>query len=139
MALPKQLEILLIDDNPADVRMTQLALKEAGIAHRLHVAATGEQGLMFLLQDGEYASVPRPDVVLLDLKLPKANGFGVLAAMRSHRKMKDLVVVVFTGSSLHQDAAQSYRSDANLFLTKPIGLEAYVAAMKHVCNLVPPQ
>jgi two-component system response regulator len=94
---------------------------------------------MFLLQDGEYAAAPRPDLVLLDLKLPKASGFSVLAAVREHRKMKDLVVVVFTGSSLQQDEAQSYRSDASIFLTKPTGVEAYVAAMKRICDLVAPK
>jgi CheY-like chemotaxis protein len=132
------LEILLIDDNPGDVRMTQLALEAAAIPHRLHVAGSGEDGLMFLLQDGEYATAPRPDLILLDLKLPKANGFGVLGAIRTHRKMKDLVVVIFTGSSLKQDEAQSYRADANVFVTKPVGMGAYVAAVKRICELVRP-
>ena len=134
----KQLEILLIDDNPGDVRMTQLALDAAGISHRLHVAGSGEEGLMFLLQDGEYATAPRPDIVLLDLKLPKASGFGVLGAIRTHHKMKDLVVVIFTGSTLKQDEAQSYRADANVFMTKPVGMGAYVAAVKRICELVKP-
>lgn len=138
MAPARQLEILLIDDSPADVRMTQLALETAGIPNRLHVVETGEKGLMFLLQDGEYAAAPRPDVVLLDLKLPKASGFSVLSAVRSHRRMKDLVVVVFTGSSLQRDEAQSYRSNANLFMTKPAGLEAYVAAMRRIHALIEP-
>lgn len=135
----QQLEILLIDDNPADVRMTQLALGTLGIPHRLHVAGSGEEGLMFLLQDGEYATAPRPDLILLDLKLPKAGGFGVLSAVRAHRNMKDLVVVVFTGSNLQQDEARSYRSEANLFLTKPTGVDAYVAAMKRACELIKPR
>ena len=134
----KQLEILLIEDNPGDARMTQLALEAAGISHRLHVAGSGEEGLMFLLQDGEYATAPRPDLVLLDLKLPKAGGFGVLGAIRTHSKMKDLVVVIFTGSSLKQDEAQSYRADANVFMTKPVGMAAYVAAVKRICELVKP-
>ena len=134
----KPLEILLIEDNPADVRMTQLALDVAGISHRLHVASSGEEGLMFLLQDGEFAAAPRPDLVLLDLKLPKASGFGVLGAIRTHRQMKDLVVVIFTGSSLKQDEAQSYRADANVFMTKPMGLEEYVAAVRRICELVKP-
>jgi two-component system, chemotaxis family, response regulator Rcp1 len=135
----KQLEILLIDDSPGDVRMTQLALEAAGIPHRLHVASSGEQGLLFLLQDGEHAAAPRPDLVLLDLKLPKASGFSVLSAVRAHRQMKDLVVVVFTGSSLQQDEAQSYRSDANMFVSKPTGLEACVATMRRICDLVAPK
>ena len=134
----KQLEILLIDDNPADVRMTQLALEAAAIPHRLHIAQSGEEGLMFLLQDGEYAAAPRPDVVLLDLKLPKANGFGVLAAIRAHRKMKDLIVVIFTGSSLERDEMHSHQFAANHFVTKPVGLDAYVAAMKRIRDLVAP-
>jgi two-component system, chemotaxis family, response regulator Rcp1 len=135
VASRKPLEILIIEDNPADVRMTQLALETAAISHRLHIAESGEKGLLFLLQDGEFAKAPRPDVVLLDLKLPKVNGFGVLAAIRAHRQMKDLTVVVFTGSSLKQDEIQSHQSAADHFVTKPVGLDAYVAAMNRIRDL----
>jgi two-component system response regulator len=133
----RRLDILIVEDNPADVRMVREALAAAGISHELHVATDGEQALLFLLREGPYAEAPRPDLVLLDLRLPLANGFGVLAAIRAHHLLKALTVVIMTGSSLKEDELRSYTESADLFLTKPEGLDAYIAAVKRLPALVP--
>lgn len=131
----RQLDILIVEDNPADVHMAQQALKVADIPHRLHVADNGEQALLFLLREGQYAEAPKPDLVLLDLRLPRSNGFGLLTAIRAHPKLKALTVVVFTGSSLRHDEARSRELAADYFMTKPVGLDAYVAAMRRIQRL----
>lgn len=128
----KQLDILIVDDNPADVRLAREALAVAEIPHRLHIAENGEDALQFLLREGQHASAPRPDLVLLDLRLPRANGFGLLTAIRAHRKLKGLAVVIFTGSSLTYDEALSGMAGADHFMTKPVGLDAYVEAMRRI-------
>lgn len=128
------LEILIVEDNPADVRIAQEALKLANFAHRLHVVMDGEQALAFLLREGAFADAPQPDLVLLDLKLPRLNGFAVLAAIRARRD-KRITVVVLTGSSLRDDRTRSQELAADLFVTKPVGVEAYVAEMKRFRDL----
>ena len=128
------LEILIVEDNPADVRIAQEALKLAGFEHRLHVAVDGEQALDFLARRGAHASAPRPDLVLLDLKLPRLNGFAVLAAIRE-REDRRATVVVLTGSSLGDDRTRSQELDADLFVSKPVGVEAYVREMKRFRDL----
>lgn len=134
----KQLDILIVEDNPADVQMAREALRVAEIPHRLHVADNGEDALLFLLREGRYAGAPRPDVVLLDLRLPRANGFGLLAAIRANRRLKGLTVVILTGSSLKYDEAQSGVAGADHFITKPVGLDAYVEAMRRIKGLATP-
>jgi CheY-like chemotaxis protein len=128
------LEILIIEDNPADVRIAQEALKLAGFDHRLHVAVDGEQALDFLARRGAHAAAPRPDLVLLDLKLPRLNGFEVLAAIRERRDRRTTVVVL-TGSTLGDDRTRSQDLDADLFVSKPVGVEAYVREMKRFRDL----
>ena len=142
MAMPpsvmqRELEILLVEDNPADVRMAQQALIAGEIPHRLHVAEDGERALLFLLREGPFAGAPRPDLVLLDLKLPKSNGFGLLTAIRANPQLKGLTVVIFTGSSLSYDETQGQEFGADHFVTKPVGLDAYVAAMRRIQSLAP--
>lgn len=134
----KQLDILIVEDNPADVHMAREALRVAEIPHRLHVAENGEDALLFLLREGRFADAPRPDLVLLDLRLPRANGFGLLTAIRANRKLRRLTVVIFTGSSLKHDETQSGVAGADHFLTKPVGLDAYVAAMRRIQGLAAP-
>ena len=129
-AAGKTMEVLIVEDNPADVRMAQEALRLAGIPHHLHIALDGEQALLFLLREGQYRDAPKPDLVLLDLKLPRSSGFGLLQAIRAHRQLKGPIVVVLTGSDLHHDVARSREYAADLFVTKPIGVDEYVAEMK---------
>ena len=132
------LDILIVEDNPADVQMAREALKVAEIPHRLHVVDNGEDALLFLLREGPHAGAPRPDLVLLDLRLPRASGFGLLTAIRANRQLKGLTVVIFTGSSLKHDEAQSDEAGADYFMTKPVGLDGYVAAMRRIQSLATP-
>src|SRR5262245_31624002 len=104
----KPLEILLVEDNPADVDMTRQALELGGVAHSLYVTEDGEQALRFRLREAPYADAPEPDVVLLDLKLPKASGYGLLAAIRAHRRLKNLTVIILTSSNLQDDEQRSH-------------------------------
>lgn len=128
----KQFDILLVEDNPADVLMAREALAVAEIPHRLHVSDNSEDALLFLLREGRHAGAPRPDLILLDLRLPRANGFGLLTAIRAHRKLKGLAVVIFTGSSLSYDETLSGMAGADHFMTKPVGLDGYVEAMRRI-------
>lgn len=132
--LQKLLEILIVEDSPADVRIAQEALKLADFPHRLHVVMDGDQALAFLLRQGVFAGAPQPDLVLLDLKLPRMHGFAVLAAIRAHQT-KRTTVVVLTGSSLREDRARAGELAADLFVTKPVGVDEYVAQMKRFRDL----
>lgn len=133
----RPLEILIVEDNPAEVRIAQEALKLAGFEYRLHVALDGEEALDFLLRRGPHSGVPQPDLVLLDLKLPRLNGFAVLSVLRS-RPGRRATVVVMTGSTLRDDRARSQELGADLFVTKPVGVEAYVEEMKRFRALAAP-
>ena len=128
------LEILIVEDNPAEVRIAQEALKLAGFDYRLHIVVDGEQALDFLLRRGAHAAAPRPDLVLLDLKLPRLNGFAVLDAVRS-RPGPRAAVVILTGSALRDDQNRSRELQADLFVTKPVGVEAYVREMRRFREL----
>jgi CheY-like chemotaxis protein len=128
------LEILLVEDNPADVRIAREALKAAGFAHRLNVVMDGEEALDFLLRRGVHAGAPQPDLVLLDLKLPRLDGLAVLRVLRAQHARRTLVVVL-TGSSLRDDRTRAQELAADLFVTKPVGLDAYVAEMRRFRDL----
>ena len=116
------------------MRIAQEALKLAGFEYRLHVTLDGEDALDFVLRRGAHAGVPPPDLVLLDLKLPRLNGFAVLKALRS-RPGRRATVVVMTGSNLRDDRARSQELDADLFVTKPVGVDAYVEQMRRFREL----
>ena len=128
----KPLNILLVEDNPADVDMTRQALSMGAIPHQLHVAEDGEEALRFLLREPPHGESPAPDLVLLDLKLPKASGYGLLAAIRAHRRLRHLTVIILTSSNLRDDEERSHEYAADHFVTKPVGIDAYVAAMKRI-------
>jgi len=129
-------DILLVEDDPADVRMTREALKAAGVAHRLHVVADGMEAISFLCKTRQFDDAPRPDVVLVDLNLPKLNGHEVLLEIKSNDALRDIPVVVFTSSKAHRDVRLSYQADADWFVTKPAGLDAYADAMKRIETLI---
>jgi CheY-like chemotaxis protein len=129
-------DILLVEDDPADVRMTQEALKAAGIDYRLHVVSDGVEAIDYLYRTRRLADVPRPDVVLIDLNLPKANGHEVLLEIKSNDELRDIPVVVLTSSQAHRDRQLSYQADADWFVTKPTGLEAYADTMKRIETLI---
>lgn len=129
-------DILLVEDDPADVRMTREALKVAGVAHRLHVVCDGLEAISFLCRTRQFDDVPRPDVVLIDLNLPKVNGHEVLVEMRSNNELRDIPVVVLTSSQAERDIQRSFEAEADWFVTKPTGLDAYAETMRRIETLI---
>jgi CheY-like chemotaxis protein len=123
-------EILLIEDNPADARYTQIALEDLGIANRLTVVSDGEQALTYLYQRGKYGGAARPDCVLLDWNLPKADGSEVLEIIRSDSKLSTIPVVVLTGSREQADVIKAYHLKADGYVTKPIDLSGVHTIME---------
>jgi CheY-like chemotaxis protein len=129
-ALP--IQILLVEDSPGDVRLTQEVLRDARIANDLHVVGDGEQAMAFLRRQGEYASQPRPDLVLLDLNLPRKDGREVLADINADPELKAVPVIVLTTSEAEQDILRSYQLAANAYITKPIDLNEFIAVVRSI-------
>lgn len=127
-------EILLVEDSPGDVRLTQEAFKEGKLSNNLHVACDGVEAIAFLCQKGKYASAPRPDLVLLDLNLPKKSGLDVLAEIKSDEKLKTIPVVILTISKSEEDILKSYDKHANCFITKPIDIDQFLKVIKSIEN-----
>lgn len=126
------IEILLVEDNPGDVRLTQEAFKEGKVSNNLNVASDGVEALAFLRREGEYANAPRPDVILLDLNLPKKDGREVLAEIKEDPDLRRLPVVVLTTSQAEQDILKSYNLHANCYITKPVDLERFITVVKSI-------
>jgi len=125
-------EILLVEDNPADVELTQYLMKQGKIFVNLHVAVDGFEALNFLRREGQYADVPRPDLVLLDLNLPGKDGREVLAEMKSDPNLKTIPVVVLTTSQADEDVLKSYNLGANCFISKPVGMEEFAKVVNSI-------
>lgn len=119
-------DILLVEDNPGDIKLTREAFKEGQIANTLHVVTDGAEALNFLFQREEYADAPRPDFVLLDLNLPRKNGDEVLKELRADPDCTDIPVIVLTGSSAQEDVIRSYELSANAYLTKPVDPQEFI-------------
>lgn len=128
----RSIEILLVEDNPGDVRLTLEAMKEVKLNNKVHVVGDGVQALSFLRREGEYADVPRPDLILLDLNLPKKDGREVLAEIKSDPSLKAIPVVVLTISKNEEDIFRSYNLHANCYITKPIDLEQFLRVVKAI-------
>ncbi len=122
----KPIEILLVEDNPGDVRLTKEALKDARVANNLHVTMDGVEALAFLRKQGRHASAPRPDLILLDLNLPKKNGREVLEEIKAEDALRHIPVVILTTSQAEQDVVESYRLRANAYVTKPVDLDQFL-------------
>lgn len=122
----EMIDILLVEDNPGDVRLTQEAFKEGMLRNNLHVVMDGEAAMEFLERKGQYADVPRPDLILLDLNLPKMNGREVLAAIKNDPKLKRIPVVVLTTSQDETDIIESYRQFASSYIVKPVSMEKFI-------------
>lgn len=132
----RPVEILLVEDNPADVRMMQEALFLAEIPHHLAVVTDGEEALLYLNRQGQYASATRPDVVLLDIKLPKISGHEVLYSIRRNPELHTLPVMMLTSSAAPQDRNTSERLQATHYVTKPVGLHMLAGEIKIINALV---
>jgi two-component system, chemotaxis family, response regulator Rcp1 len=126
------INILLVEDNPGDVRLTVEALKEGKVSNRLFVASNGVEALQFLHHQGTFHDAPRPDVILLDLNLPKKDGREVLAEIKSDDRFKRIPVVILTTSKAEQDILKSYALHANCYITKPVDLEQFITVVKSI-------
>ncbi len=125
-------EILLVEDNEGDVRLTREALKEGRIRNRLHVVSDGEQALAFLHKEDDYSDVPRPDLILLDLNLPRLDGREVLSAIKNDPALKQIPVVVLTSSRTEQDLLRAYDLHANCFITKPVEFDEFIDVVRSI-------
>lgn len=125
-------EILLVEDNPGDVRLTQEAMKEGKMRNNLSVAVDGVEAMAFLRREGKYADAPRPDVVLLDLNLPKKDGRAVLKEIKEDPNLRRIPVVILTSSKADEDVLNSYDLHANCYITKPGDLEQFIEVVKSV-------
>jgi two-component system, chemotaxis family, response regulator Rcp1 len=125
-------EILLVEDNPGDVRLAREGLSECKIRNNLHVVDDGVKAMAFLRREGEYANVPRPDLVLLDLNLPRKDGREVLREVKDDVSLKTIPVVVLTTSKAEADILKSYSLHANCYVTKPLGLQQFLDVVRSI-------
>lgn len=132
MMIDKTIDILLVEDNPADVRLTQEAFKDTKILNRIHVVRDGAEALAFLERTGRFANAPRPDLILLDLNLPKKDGREVLAQIKQNSEYKRIPVVILTTSNEEEDIVHTYEHHANCFITKPVELDEFLNVVKNI-------
>ena len=125
MTLPQPVEILLVEDNPGDARLTQEALKDGKVYNKLTVVPDGVEAMAYLRRQGRYAGAAQPDLILLDLNLPKKDGREVLATLKSDPVLKVIPVVVLTTSQAEEDVLRAYHLNANSFVTKPVDLHQF--------------
>ncbi|HVL37621.1 MAG TPA: response regulator [Burkholderiales bacterium] len=128
----RPVEILLVEDNPGDERLTREALKEGKVFSNLHWVKDGVEAMQFLRREGRFAGVPRPDIILLDLNLPKKDGREVLQDIKSDEELKRIPVVVLTTSKAEEDVLRTYNLHANCYVTKPVDLEKFIVVVKSI-------
>jgi CheY-like chemotaxis protein len=126
------IDVLLVEDSPGDVRLTREAFKDAKVHVNLHVASDGAEALAFLRREGEYAGVPRPDLILLDLNLPKKDGREVLAEIKESSTLRSIPVVILTTSASEEDILRSYMLHANCYITKPVDLDGFLKVVRSI-------
>ena len=126
------IEILLVEDNPGDVRLTQESLKEAKVRNHVTVATDGVEALAILRKQGPYANAPTPDIILLDLNIPKVSGIEVLGKIKTDDAFRKIPVVVVTSSKAEEAVAKSYNLHANCYITKPIDLDQFTKVVKSI-------
>jgi chemotaxis family two-component system response regulator Rcp1 len=128
----RPIEILLVEDNPGDVRLTIESLKESKVRNNLSLAQDGVEAMEFLRRQGRYAGAVRPDLILLDLNLPRMDGREVLAQIKADANLKTIPVVVLTTSRAEQDVLRSYELQANCYISKPVDLEQFITVVKSI-------
>jgi chemotaxis family two-component system response regulator Rcp1 len=126
------IEVLLVEDNPGDVRLTREALRDGKVHNNLSVAPDGVEALAFLRREGKYADAPRPDVILLDLNLPKKDGREVLEEIKADPSLARIPVVILTSSEAERDIVQAYALHANCYVTKPVDLDQFITVVKSI-------
>ena len=129
-AREKLIEILLVEDNPGDVRLTRESFKEGRLRNNMSVAEDGIEAMAFLHREGKYTNAPRPDLILLDLNLPKKDGREVLAEIKKDPELKRIPVVILTSSEAEKDIMKTYDLHANCYITKPVDLDQFIKAMR---------
>lgn len=127
-----QLDILLVDDNPGDVRLTMEALKEAKLLNRITNVSDGVEAIAYLRREGKYSDATRPDLILLDLNMPKKDGREVLEEIKKDASLKRIPVVVLTTSRAEQDILKAYDLHANCYITKPVDLDQFIKVAKSI-------
>jgi chemotaxis family two-component system response regulator Rcp1 len=128
----RPVDILLVEDNPGDVRLTLEALRDSKMSNNINVVEDGAEAMAFLHQEGEYANAPRPDVILLDLNLPKKDGREVLAEIKADENLRCIPVVVLTTSQAEEDILRSYNLQANCYVTKPLDLDQFIKVVRSI-------
>ena len=131
-AIGKPIEILLVEDNPGDVRLTKEALKEGKVLNKLHTVEDGIEALAFLNREGKYGDARRPELILLDLNLPKKDGRDVLSEIKSNGDLRRIPVVVLTTSRSEEDILKSYDLSANCYITKPVDLDQFISVVRSI-------
>ena len=133
-ATGQPIEILLVEDSPGDVLLTRETLKDAKVLNHLSVVGDGEEAMAFLRRDAPHTDAPRPDLILLDLNLPKKDGREVLAEIKGDSQLRRIPVVVLTTSAAEQDIAKSYDLHANCYITKPVDLDQWITVVNSIEN-----
>ena len=128
----RAIEILLVEDNPGDVRLTQEVFKEGKVWNNLSVVPDGVAALEYLRRQGAYAGAPRPDLILLDLNMPKKDGREVLTEIKQDEELRRIPVVILTTSKAEEDILKSYKLYANCYITKPVDLDQFIEVVKSV-------
>jgi chemotaxis family two-component system response regulator Rcp1 len=130
----RPIDILLVEDNPGDVRLTKEALLEGRVLNRVYVASDGVEALAFLRREGQHAHAPRPDIILLDLDLPRMDGREFLVIIKGDPMLQRIPVVILTASQTEQDILRSYDLYANCYVCKPMDLDRFITVVKSVEN-----
>jgi chemotaxis family two-component system response regulator Rcp1 len=128
----RTIEILLVEDSPGDARLTREAMRDAKVQNNLHVASDGIEATSFLWRQGKHANAPRPDLILLDLNLPKKGGREILEEIKLDPSLKSIPVVVLTTSTAEEDVLRSYQLHANCYITKPVDLDQFLKIVKAI-------
>lgn len=129
---PSIIEVLLVEDDPGDALMTQEAFEHGKVVNNLHVVTNGHDALRFLRNEDEYADMPRPDLILLDLNLPRMDGREVLAEIKADEVLRRIPVVVLTTSEAEEDILRSYNLHANAYVAKPVDFERFTGVVRHI-------
>lgn len=128
----RPIEVLLVEDNPGDVRLTREALKEGKVWNTLHVVEDGVAAMAFMRREGEYAHAPRPDLILLDLNLPRKDGREVLALLKADENLKRIPVIILTTSQAEEDILKAYNLNANCYISKPVDFEQFLKVVRSI-------
>jgi len=131
-ATAKQIEILLVEDNEGDIGLVEEVFQEAKIRNNLYIAEDGEEAMLFLHKEGKFSDVPRPDIILLDLNLPRKDGREVLKEIKENDSLKRIPVVVLTTSKSEEDIFRSYNLHANSYITKPVDFDQFIKVIKSI-------